>query len=179
MWIEHAGIDLVQVRVVHISSENWICKHQFLYKSECRSCAHILRELNMQARSYTSQKLCTYPLGIKYAGTYPIQVRSCAHILLELNMQAHYTNFAHIFYGNWTCKHGRRGRDRDIDQSQSEARASPKQEEMEIKDKYHPKKFEAEPQMDTTDMYPFKLVRAPLVCLFKLVRALLFDCLSS
>ena len=69
-------------------------------KVEHRTCSHILQELICRHRSYTSQKLCTYPPGIKYVGTDPIQVKKCAHILQELNMQAHHTEFAHKSYKN-------------------------------------------------------------------------------
>ena len=71
MGIEYASIDLIQVRVVHISSENWICRYDPI---KHRIHAYILEELNMQARN-------------------PIQVRKEEHrtyvdILWELNMQA-------------------------------------------------------------------------------------------
>ena len=139
--IEYAGTNLIQVRVVHISSKNWTCKHKSHIKQN--TWTYPMGIEHASTKSHTNQKgrthnLCTYPLGIEYAGIDPIQVRNCAYILQELNMQAHHTNFAYISYENWTCKHGRRGRDRDRDQGHSGARASPEQVEMEIKDKYHP-----------------------------------------
>jgi len=60
--IEYASTNHIQVRVVHISNRNWICRH----------------------RSYTSRKLCTYPSGVEHAGT-PYKFR--IHIHWELNMQ--------------------------------------------------------------------------------------------
>ena len=146
MEIEYAGTYLIQVRVVHISSGNWICRHQSLVTQN--SCTYPTGIEHASMKPYASQKvrmqiLCTYPVGIEYVGTDPIQVRSCAYILQELNKQAHYTNFGHISYENWTFRYGWRGRDRDRDQGQPEARASLEQVEMEIEDKYHPERFEA------------------------------------
>jgi len=60
---------LYKSEFVHISYGNWICRHRphtSQAKSEYRTCAHILYELNMQTQSYIT----------------------CAHISMKLNIQA-------------------------------------------------------------------------------------------
>ena len=141
--------------LVHISSKNWICRH----------------------KPHTSQNrrihnLGTYPPGIEYTDTDPILVRrTCAYILRELNMQAKTLcnlEFMHISWGNWICRHNRRGRDRD--QGYPEEKASPEKVEIEMEAEYYlevqatQRSLRQESQIDTTKMYPFKLVWAP--CLF-------------
>ena len=60
-------------------------------KEERKIRAHILWELNMQAQNSTQVKKEEH--------------RIYAHILRELNIQAHHTEFVHIPFENWTCKH--------------------------------------------------------------------------
>ena len=71
--IEYAGINTIQVR-----------------REEYRTCAHIFRELNVQAQDLYQSELprnvCRYPLGIEHAGTGPIPVKitkKLVHISFE------------------------------------------------------------------------------------------------
>ena len=139
---------LYNTELMHISYENWICSDRSY--TIHKLCTYLMG-IEYAGTNHTNQKgrtqnLCTYPTRIEYAGTDPTQVKIRAHILRELNMQAqilYKLEFVHLPYENWTCRHNRKGRDRDGDQGYLEARASPKQVEMEMEDKYCPEKFKA------------------------------------
>ena len=107
-------------------------------KLEYRIRALIPRELNMQARN---------PIQIKNE-----QHRTCAHILREFNMHA-----------QW--KRQRQGQRPRSPQGKSLTRTG---RDKDREDKYYPemqaiqRSLRQEPQMDTTNIYHFKLIRAPL-----------------
>ena len=101
------------IDLMHISYGDWICKHKS-YPSQ--SSAHILKELNMQAWNPTQVKKEEREIRahilweLNMQAQNPTQVkkeehRIYAHILRELNIQAHHTEFVHIPFENWTCKH--------------------------------------------------------------------------
>ena len=108
-------------------------------KGRTQNCAHILRELNMQAQILYNTKIvhisyrnliCRHRPHTSQTNS---EYRNYAHILGELNMQAHHTELVHIFFGNWICMHSwKEGRHRD--QGQPEKRGLLEQAKIEMED---------------------------------------------